>query len=200
MSHQFIGNVPQPLDRFQLQSCLKLIDNISYRLHRSRDKPNNFSGESRRLTNGIKMAALANNHRCVERDCNLCRYRSLLALRCLCILGNCNSPSCGGVDDGGAWCQDERRRGWSNLWGGWVLIATTNRQTDAIPFPRRGRDTRSENCIFYILHRTKPYWIISFCSGVLQPWVNINCHLLNRILVNNSFLVDETSIINKVPI
>jgi len=44
VSHQFIGNVPQALERFQLQSCLKLIDNISYRSHRPLGNPNIFSG------------------------------------------------------------------------------------------------------------------------------------------------------------
>jgi len=100
VSHQFIGNVPQALERFQLQSCLKLIDNISYRSHRPLSNPNIFSGGDRRPRGEIKVALAAINIADATSPVNeFARNRSLPA-RCLCILRNCNSPSCG--DDAGA--------------------------------------------------------------------------------------------------
>lgn len=92
-----------------------------------------------------------------------------------------------------------------------MLIATTNRQTDAIPFPRRkraAREKQEETISSHSLVRDRAHVTIqpsprrqNVSRATLDKHARFKVRrfILNgeNVLVNNSFLVDETSVINE---
>jgi len=189
VSHQFIGNVPQVLERFQLQSCLKLIDNI-YRSHRPIRIFFQGGAAGREARSKWRLPRLISRMR---------RHSLSLSLAacvfCVIVTHHLAATTTTTTTTTTTLERDVRMNdatGMIQSTGSRVLIATTNRQTDAIPFLRRKRHARQE----YLLHY-KLAAIMCLDSGVLRLSINVGRHFLKRLAwINDLLLVCETAIIN----